>query len=245
MVDPLQPGVVEALFSGVYPTPLHCLARIDVDEVVSRAARKPIVAATEWVSTLVESFTTLSEKHSAVTGILISNWNGVFSVPLLKEFVLFLNFLGFSVYLEVAAPTFLSDSTLAELEEVTGLVIRNGTISRNGEERDAFQMAEMRPTIKAFVSQACLRSFVVLVWETLDNDAQPINAVIRRCYSWSKFYSALPWIGTTSALVSAEFSLDQREPFGAFDWLKELKVMNFHSKWRSNSFVSVDPSLYY
>jgi len=234
VIDPLQPRVMEVLCSGLYPTPPHCLARIDIHHVAGRTAQKPLVAAAEWVSAIVESSTPRLEKGCPVTGVLISNWSEDFSLPLMKEFVFFLSFLGLSVYLEVVAPTFLQESSLAEIEEVTGLVIRNATISENGEERDAFQMAEMRPTIKAFVSQACLRNFIVLVWETLEDDIQPINAVVKRCYSWSKFYSALPWIGTTSALVSAELSINQTEPFGAFDWLKELKVMEFHSKWRSN-----------
>ncbi|KAF4637772.1 hypothetical protein G7Y89_g291 [Cudoniella acicularis] len=132
----------------------------------------------------------------------------------------------------------LINPTLAELNEVRGIVIRNGTISANGEERDAFQMAEMRPTIKAFVSQACLRSFVVLLWETLDDDKIPLNAIVKRSYQWSRFYSALPWIGSKSALKSAEISLDQMEPLGAFDWLKELRVMKFHDLWRSNQTVA-------
>lgn len=241
VIDPLQSNVIEVVCSGMYPTPPHCLARVNIRDLAGRSTQKLLVAATEWASALIKSSTSRSEKGSAVTGILISNWSEDFSVALLKEFVFFISSFGLSVYIEVAAPTFLSDSSLAEIEEVTGLVIRNATISKNGAERDAFQMAEMRPTIKAFVSQACLRNFVVLVWETLEDDAQPINAVIKRCYNWSKFYSALPWIGTISALVSAELSMDQREPFGAFDWLKELKVMEFHSRWRSNCVVSSFP----
>lgn len=243
VVDPFQSGVIETVCSGLYPTSPHCLARVDIGSVVDRAAQKPLLAATEWVTALIESSMSRSEKGRNFNGILISNWREKFSSPLLKEFVIFLSLLGLSVYLEVAAPTFLSDTSLAEMEEVTGLVIRNATISANGEERDAFQMAEMRPTIKAFVSQACLRNFVVLVWETVGDEIQPINAVVKRCYNWSKFYSALPWIGTTSALVSAELSLDQREPFGAFDWLKELKVMEIHSRWRSNVVVRFNPRL--
>jgi hypothetical protein len=66
------------------------------------------------------------------------------------------------------------------------------------------------------------------------------DSAYRRCYSWSRFYNALPWIGSKSSLVSAELSLIQNEPFGAFDWLKEFQVMNVHGKWRSNVMVSSD-----
>ena len=206
--------------------------------MVDQAAKEPIVAVAEWVVALLESSNPISNAEGSIDGVLVSSWEESLSVPLLKEFIDFLSSFGLLVYLETAAPKFLSDPSLVEVDQITGIVIRNGTICGNGEERDAFQMAEMRPTIKAFVSQACLRSFVVLVWETLDEDATPLNAVIKRSYTWSKFYNALPWIGTKSALTVAENSLKQKEPFGAFDWLKELKVMKLHSSWRSNIAVS-------
>jgi len=57
-----------------------------------------------------------------------------------------------------------------------------------------FQMAVMRPTIKAFVSQACLHGFVVLLWVTLEDDVGPLKAVVKRSYQWLKFYYALPCI---------------------------------------------------
>lgn len=236
--DPLQRGVVEAMLSGLYTLPAQALARIDVELAAGEISEKPIASVTEWLIRLMGACKVISSHQNIVTGILIANWERHMNVPIIKEFIYLVNSLGLSAYLEASAPLFLSDPRLAELNEVRGLVIRNGTISKNGEERDAFQMAEMRPTIKAFVSQACVRSFVVMLWETIDDNAVPSNAIIKRCYQWSRFYSALPWIGSTSALTSAELSLYQREPFGAFDWLKELRVMKFHERWRSNQLVS-------
>ncbi|TVY84657.1 hypothetical protein LSUE1_G001270 [Lachnellula suecica] len=236
--DPAQAGVVEAMLSGIYPLPPQSLARLDVDRTAGSTSQKPVFLVIEWIHWLMEVCKVISSQQNIITGILISNWENHFTPPLLKETIFFINSLGFSVYLEASAPKFLLDTKLAELKEVTGIVIRNGTISANGEERDAFQMAEMRPTIKAFVSQACLRSFVVLLWETFEGDARPLNAVVKRSYQWARFYSALPWIGARSALTSAELSLHQEEPLGAFDWLKELRVMKFHDKWRSNKNVS-------
>jgi hypothetical protein len=237
IVDPSQQGVMETLSSGLYRTPSQCLARLDMDVVAMQSSQKPIVLVTEWLTGVLKYDAKSSKRQCGLTGILISNWDEYISTPLLREFSVLLYSINFSVYLETAAPKFLIDPKLAELKEITGLLIRNGTISQNGEERDAFQMAEMRPTIKAFVSQACLRPFVVLLWEVIDEDVTPLNAVIKRCYQWSRFYSALPWIGRVSALTSAELSLHQQEPLGAFDWLKEMSVMKIHEIWRSNQHV--------
>lgn len=237
--DPSQAGMVDAMSSGLYPVSPQSLARLDVELVVGGSSRPQIVCLVEWIARHIEHSTKVTGHHCCFTGLVISNWGSYVSTAVLETFIHFLSSLGLSVYLEVSAPNFLPDVSLAGLDEVTGLVICNGTINPNGEERDAFQMAAMRPTIKAFVSQACLRSFEVLLWETLNDDAEPLNAVVKRSYQWSKFYSALPWIGSVGALTSAEMSLCQQEPLGAFDWLKELKVMKIHEKWRTNQLVSL------
>lgn len=237
--DPPQPGMVDAMSPGFYPVSSQSLARPDIEYVVGHAERPHIVSLVEWVARHIEHSAKMTGHHCCFTGIIFSNWDNFLPSLVLETFIRFLSSLGLSVYLEVCAPHFLRDVILAELDDMTGLVICNGTIMQNGEERDAFQMATMRPTIKVFVSQACLRSFVVLLWETLDNDIEPLNVVIKRSYQWSKFYSALPWIGSASALRSAQLSSCQDEPLGAFDWLKELKVMKMHEKWRTNKYISV------
>lgn len=234
--DPSQSGVLEAMSSGLYTVSQQTIARLDVRHV-SRGSKHPISSMVQWIARYIKLSAKITGCQHCFTGVLVGTWEEDIVVPELKAFIIFASALGFAVYLEVSAPQFLVDPKLAELGEVTGLVLRNGTISTNGEERDAFQMSQMRPTIKAFVSQACLRSFVVLLWETLEDDAKPLNAVMRRSYEWSKFYSALSWIGTRSALLSAELSLVQQEPLGAFDWLKELRVMKIHDQWRFNKTV--------
>lgn len=222
IVDPSQAGVIGALSSGLHAVSPQVLVRIDAEYVASRSSEHPIVSITQWITRLVKLSAKMTGHQPRFSGVVISRWDECLTVALLEELIGFVNSIGFSIYLEAANTRFLSEPRLAELGEVTGLVIRNGTISFNGEERDAFEMSEMRPTIKAFVSQACLRNFVVLLWETLDDEASPLNAVVKRSYQWSRFYSALPWIGNTSALKTAEFSLLQKEPLGGFDWLKEL-----------------------
>lgn len=237
--DPSQPGMVDAMSSGFYPVSSQSLARLNVEEVVGHSSRPSIVSLVEWIARHIEYSAKMTGHHCCFTGLVISNWDEYLPSSILETFIRFLSSLGLCVYLEVSAPHFLRDVSLAEIDDVTGLVICNGTINPNGEERDAFQMAAMRTTIKAFVSQACMRSFVVLLWETLDDGIEPLNAVIKRSYQWSKFYGALPWIGSIAALTSAEQSSSQDEPLGAFDWLKQLKVMKMHEKWKDNQAVSV------
>jgi len=242
IVDPSQAGVAEAISSGLHAVSPQVLARLDVEYVASRSSEHPIVSITQWVTRLIKLSAKMTGHQSRFSGLVISHWEDHLTPGLAKEFIIFSSSLGLSIYLETSQPRFLSEPRLAEMNEVTGLVIRNGTISFSGEERDAFQMVEMRPTIKAFVSQACLRTFVVLLWETLDENASPLNAVVKRSYQWSRFYSALPWIGKTSALKSAELAIQQSEPLGAFDWLKELRVMEIHDRWRSSQSVSISTS---
>ncbi|KAI1002392.1 hypothetical protein K3495_g5809 [Podosphaera aphanis] len=235
--DPTQRGTLRAVSSGLYRVSSHTLARLDLKKVTEQSTKTQIIALTDWVAKYFNPSDIRVGHHLCFTGISLSNWSKCCTISFLKEFVYFLGSLGLSVYLETYGPDFLCEPKLAELHAVSGLIIHNGTISQNGKERDAFQMMEMRPTVKAFVSQACLRNFVVLLWETIDDDILLSNGVIKRCYQWSKFYNALPWIGTESATRSTSLSLNQREPLGAFDWLKEKKVSEFHQRWRLNQSI--------
>ncbi|ATZ45868.1 hypothetical protein BCIN_01g05710 [Botrytis cinerea B05.10] len=240
VVDAFQENVIHVLSSGLYYKPPQVLARLDISLVVPQQCKgsAALEGAIAWVTKLLAS-STASGSDCRFSGILISNWYDQLPSPMLIEFITFIHKLGFQTYLETSSPGFLRDPKLAELNEVAGLIIRNGTISSNGDERDAFQMQEMRPTIKAFVSQACLRPFVVCLWETLDDGVNPANAIVRRSYQWSKFYSALsPWIGSNSDLTSTSHGIDQKEPLGAFSWLKEPGVMEAHKKWRLNHTIA-------
>ncbi|EPQ63420.1 Bgt-5071 [Blumeria graminis f. sp. tritici] len=237
--DPSQDGIIEAMSSGLYRISSQALARLDIGLEIENSCQTQIIALTEWVTKYFRPLEGTEFQSSCFTGISLSNWAKTCPVSLLKEFIFMLNSLGISVFLEVTTPSFLHDVSLLELQEISGLVIRNGLISQNGKEKDVLQMSEMRPTIKAFMSQACLRDFVVLLWETVDDGAQPLNAVIRRSYRWSRFYNALLWIGTKSSLESENSLLSKKEPLGALDWLKDPKVMKFHEKWKNNQSISL------
>ncbi|QSZ30095.1 hypothetical protein DSL72_004615 [Monilinia vaccinii-corymbosi] len=240
VVDAFQENIIQVLSSGLYHKPPVVLARLDLSVIVPKQCKQStaIEGAIDWITRLL-ALSAAAGGDCCFSGILISNWNDHLPIPFLIEFIRFIHKIGFQTYLETSSPGFLRDPKVAELDEVAGLVIRNGTISSNGDERDAFQMQEMRPTIKAFVSQACLRPFVVCLWEMLDDDVNPTNAVVRRSYQWSKFYSALsPWIGSRSDLTLATHSIEQKEPLGAFSWLKEPGVMEAHKRWRLNHTIS-------
>jgi glycosyltransferase involved in cell wall biosynthesis len=94
----------------------------------------------------------------------------------------------------------------------------------------------MRPRIKAFVSQACLHGFVVLLWVTLEDDVGPLKAVVKRSYQWSKFYNARPCICHYPLLRLRTIFLPGRT-IGSFRWLKELKSMKEHKDCRMNQII--------
>ncbi|POS88089.1 hypothetical protein EPUL_000337 [Erysiphe pulchra] len=237
IIDPTAPGVLEAISSGFYAVSPQILARLDLRLTTNQSTLMQVVTVTEWIIKNISVLDKSANYQMCFTGVCICNWVNSCSTSFLKEFIYFLSTLGFLVYLEIADPKFLCEPELIELQEVNGLIIRNGTILRNGEERNAFQMEKLRSTIKGFTSEACLRSFVVLLWETMDDGAQPSNAVIKRSYQWSRFYNAVPWIGTRSALKTAGLSFTQKEPLGAFEWLKRIQVMEIHKKWSSNQSI--------
>ncbi|RKF78556.1 putative glycosyl group 1 family protein [Golovinomyces cichoracearum] len=242
VIDPLLPGILEAMYSGKYTFSPQVLARLDLRLISNQNTQTQIVILTKWVTKNIISLHKTTGSQNYFAGICICNWVEVCPISFLKKFIYFLDSLGLLVYIEISSPDFLDEPQLIELEEVNGLIIRNGTIFPNGEQKDPFQMAQMRPTIKTFVSQSCSRSFMILLWETINDDAHPSNAVLRRCYQWSKFYNALPWITRKSALHIIGSTFTYKEPLGAFDWLKNKKVMEIHRKWRLNQSISINYS---
>jgi hypothetical protein len=125
--DPSQPGMVDAMSSGFYPVSSQSLARLDVEYVVGRSERPHIVSLVEWVASHIEHSEKMTGHHRCFTGLVISNWDDYLPSLVLETFIRFLSSLWLSVYLEVSAPHFLRDVSLAELDDVTGLVICNGT----------------------------------------------------------------------------------------------------------------------
>ncbi|KAJ5930600.1 Glycosyl transferase family 1 [Penicillium verhagenii] len=229
VLDPFQNGVARALHSDIKT---YVLGRLDFAQLFSHQDDATVMI--EKLRTVLNSKFT----NTSFAGVLFSNWEGVFPLFTEKKLFQIIDRLGLAVYLETQAPGFLKNRNFLQNEAVSGLVIRNASILPQGEKRDYFQMTELQPTIKACVSEACTRNFVVLVWETVSDDAVLSNAVVRRSLQWSNFYSAISWIGSESALQNSESNVPIVEPLSAFGWLKEPDIMKAHEVWRSNLGVS-------
>jgi hypothetical protein len=245
ILDPLQLNVSATLddVCGISGGPSHITGRLDLAILLKNPAHTRkleaylISSVDRIMSTVFSHFRALNGSNNGFNGILLAGWQ-IFPVPILNQLSAVLNSHGLDVYLETAAPDFLEDSKVLGAGSIAGLVIRNGLIHPNGERRDCFDMESLRVTVKAFVSQACLRNFTVLIWETLHDDVVPSNAVLRRTYTWCNFNSALLWIGSNKAVFDASVNAVKFEPLSAFDWLKEHRVMELHDLWRNNKKVS-------
>ena len=225
IVDPLQSGVSDAISKHNRG---QVLGRIDLANLVSSQA--PTVTAVEKIEEIIAT----KIDGTSFSGVLFANWEDTFRPSIQKALFGAIKDLGLSVYLETQPPHFLKNRKALQSGAVSGLVVRNASIMPRGEKRDYFQMKELQSTIKAFVSESCMRDFVVMAWETFDDDVTPSNAVVRRTLQWCNFYSAITWIGTESALRNADANTTTLEPLPAFGWLKENEVMKVHDVWRSN-----------
>ncbi|KAI9374749.1 hypothetical protein BJX61DRAFT_540453 [Aspergillus egyptiacus] len=234
IVDPFQPGVVQAIASMEGK---QALGRVDLQSLDSQ--QDSTWAAIDKIdSALRDVF-----DGSSFTGILVANWEGTLSSECWNMLLRAVKQSGLSVFLETAPPDFLKDRTCLQDDAISGVVVRNASILPDGKKRDYFQLQKMKSTIKAFVSEACMRDFVVVAWETIDDDAPLSNAVIRRSLQWCNFYSAIPWIGRKAALENVAINTKLPEPLSSFGWLKDPDVMNAHDSWRSNPSIEVDTAV--
>ncbi|KAL4882776.1 hypothetical protein BJY04DRAFT_186007 [Aspergillus karnatakaensis] len=229
IVDPYQPGVVHAVAAAQGK---QALGRIDLSEITQDSSLVVIDKIDKALSDVFEG--------SAFDGILLANWEGKFIPECLSALLQAIHKLGLSVFLETSPPEFLSDRNVLQNDAISGLVVRNASILPDGQKRDYFQLQNMRSTIKAFVSEACMRDFVVVAWETINDDAFVSNAVVRRSLQWCNFYSAIPWIGRKAALEDISLNTKSPEPLSSFGWLKEPEIMNAHDRWRSNPSIEND-----
>lgn len=246
ILDPLQPGVLDAVTSTC-PSVRHTLiGRLhfrSLHEPIHHFNEQHIMRAIEKVREAVQvGFKHSSCQTSPFTGVLLAGWEGWLPVPIFDALSQYLISLGLDVYLEISPPNFLGTREFPNMGALAGVVVRNGTILRNGLSRDYFQMSEMKSTIKAFVTQSCLRDFRVMMWETVD-DQSLSHAVIKRCYTWCSYYSAIVFICSKSSLLNAATNVGVPEPLAAFQWLKDPRVMKIHNIWRSTHKVRLLPRL--
>jgi hypothetical protein len=245
VLDPLEAGVLEAI-SFQCPS-AHMLGRLDVGMVVlshGGSGNTELISSLSIVAqVLVARFRHPQNNQSKFRGVLLANWSSNFPPIVFNELIKYINnSLGLDVYLEIAPPTFLTESQCREIDLslVQGIAFRNGTILEHGAQRDYFQMEDMRRALRAVKVQTVMGGATVMMWETVEDDIVLEHAVIKRSFIWSNFNSVMTWIGPKAALTDAQIATTKvvtEEPLGALMWLKGDEVMKSHDWWRTNSKV--------
>ncbi|KAJ5288588.1 Glycosyl transferase family 1 [Penicillium angulare] len=236
VVDPFQVGVSEAICFRKHAI---VLGRVDLDKILD--SQDPGLGTVEKIEDiLLQKFA-----RNSFSGVLLAKWEDSIAVSLQWRLFEALSNLGLLVYLEVKPPEFLKNREILQHQAVAGLVIQNASILPHGEKRDYFQMKNLQPTVKTFVSEACTRPFSVFAWERVADGVVFSNAVIRRSIEWCNFYSIIPWIGSESTLYHAEDNTPRVQPLSAFGWLKETEVIKAHGFWRSNYDITSVPNVKY
>jgi hypothetical protein len=234
--------VLDALAETELEFSPHVVGRLDLFQMLnseSLRSESKILRSLERVLVAVDGLFQHPGAQRAFTGLLLAGWHSHLPTTMLNALAKGLSELGFDVYLEIVPPHFLEGSSLPDLRNFAGVIIKNGTILPNGEVRDYFQMEKMRTATKAFVSQSCLRSFTVMIWDTVDERVEVSHAVVKRSFSWSGYHGALTWIGSEASITHPESNVPVLEPLAAFHWLKDQKVMKFHDIYRKSRQVRI------
>ncbi|OCL10264.1 glycosyltransferase family 4 protein [Glonium stellatum] len=236
IVDPFQSGILDAIDNPTIVNPSHVIGRLDLETLLDAKTFQDepyMLRAVDIIASNIQHNFKKSWGYSPYTGILIAGWRSRLPAPFLNALSRLLTSIGLDVFLEIGPPDFLEGVERPDLQLFSGIVVRNGTILPNGERRDFFAMDKMKSTTKAFVSQSCLRSFTVMMWETVDDDVKLSHAVARRSHMWCGYHGALTWIGPAISLKDASKNRPYDEPLAAFQWLKDRRVMNIHEVFRS------------
>ncbi|KAM3424846.1 hypothetical protein BST61_g6824 [Cercospora zeina] len=244
VLDPAQTGVLDAAAS-------HCssaqiLGRLDVTSVVddgTATTEGDFVLALETITNFVSSrFRGSHRMYSPMTAILLANWQSKLPPVICQELIRYLRGLNFDVFLELSEPEYLTDEECryTGIDLIKGLICRNGTILRNGDRRDYYQMANMRRAQRALAKHMSLGGIVFAMWETLEDMKALSHSVANRSYLWCRFNTALSWIGSETALKDTDTA--QRDtlaglPLGALMWMKGWEVMIMHDTWRLNDSI--------
>ena len=244
VVDPLQPGVLDALTG--HCTSSHILARLDVRKLVRSDACRNNDEALQALEAVVQTLSgTLKRGQSSASpfhGVLLADCHAHFQPVILNELVKYMNHLGLAVWLELAPPAYLSEQQgrAINMQQIRGVVYRNGTILENGDRRNYFQMAEMRTAMRAVASQKAVGDSAIAMWDTIDDNVELTHHVLGRSFKWCNYNSALCWIAPQSALTNADIAATRtvtQEPLGAMMWLKRGEVLEAHDIWRLNDKV--------
>jgi hypothetical protein len=241
VLDYCEPGVLEAVSDDSVPIGPHIIARLDLAQIIKFAAMDSELDMSRTVYVLswtIRQTLRQPDQRRYFTGVLVAGWRGLISTPLLNGLAKLLSAYGLDVYLENGDPDFLDGVGRLDLTMFAGMVVRNGTIKSNGERRDFFDMDKMKTTTKSFVSQACQRSFVTMMWDTIEDDVALSHAVVRRAHMWCSYHGAIPYFTRQRALTRLSEIRSCEEPLAAFQWLKTRAVMDVHEKYRAARIVS-------
>ncbi len=140
VLDPLQPGVLEAITSVRPSSQYTRVGRLylrDLHTPKQQQDDQDIIVAVEKVRDVVEKRFKLSKSQSPFfAGILLAGWEDWLPVPVFDALVQYIRSNGLDVYLEIAPPDFLSKRDTPNMENFAGVVVRNGTIPTSGHLRD-------------------------------------------------------------------------------------------------------------
>jgi hypothetical protein len=245
VLNPCASGIGSAL-SSCAQTPRQILARLDVRSLTDQEAAsndEDIIHAIRLLERAVKAhFASSNGIKTPFTAILLANFNHHFSPPVLNELVTYSKSLGIPIWLEVSHPNYLSDADCRQIRmnHIAGIVYRNGTIRTGGEQQNFHQMSPMRTMQRAIAAQRCAHGPPMMLWETIDDEVEHQYAVTQRCFNWCRFNSALPWIGSHSALADTEAACKYTvndKPLGALMWMKDDANMRAHNIWRTNDRV--------
>ena len=241
VLDYAKPGVMEAVNDDRIQLGPSMIARLDLLQVLTSMPANTEIdlsRAVYVVSKILQQKLRQPNQRRYFTGILVAGWRERLPTPLLNGIAKLLVAHGLDVFLEVGPPDFLDGVEKLDIGLFSGMIVRNGAIMRSGERRDYFDMEKMKTTTKAFVSQACQRPFVTMMWDTIDDEVDLSHAVVRRAHMWCNYHGAVPYFTRIRALTSVYDVRSCQEPLAAFQWLKTRRVMNVHDKYRTTRTVS-------
>jgi hypothetical protein len=240
VLDYCEPGVLNAVSDDGIPLGPYIIARLDLLQILNSKAANTEIDLSKVVyviSKIIRQTLRQPNQRRYFTGVLVAGWRERVSIPLLNGLARLLSAYGLDVYLEVSSPNFLDGVEKLDIGVFSGIVVRNGTIMANGERRDYFEMDKMKTTTKAFVSQACQRPFITMMWDTINEEAHLSHAVVRRAHMWCSYHGAVLYITRVRALTDIHDIRSCEEPLAAFQWLKNRRVMNVHEKYRNTRTV--------
>lgn len=247
ILNPLKDGVLEAL-ATCQPTSTHMLGRLDVKALANADSSSHSEEVIKCLFVLSQTMVTYFEgtgvtSQSPFTGVLLADFQTHFQPAVLNSVAKYINGLGLDVWLEMGPPGYLSERHARDInmELIRGIVCRNGTIRRDGDRQNYFQMTEMRTAMRLIAAQRVVHGPPLMLWETVDTVLDLQYAVVQRSFNWCRFNSALVWIGSEAALFDADSAAAltvAEKPLGALMWMKNEDNLKAHDVWRANDQVS-------